>query len=110
MTDYNALMNMLRVGSDTQPQEVAWNPFARRTAVDPLLGTEGAGGPRQGGGGARTVPAPKMRDYNLDELAKVHADVLAKAKASGRKYLTPTEEMQLFGIEARLKQFGRWPY
>jgi hypothetical protein len=102
--DYKQLAQMLMGGA----QQAGWNPFSRRGTVNPQMGTEGAGGPRQGGGGGRT--APKMRDYTLDELAKIHADTLASAKASGRKYLTPTEEFQLFGIEQRLKAAGHWPY
>jgi hypothetical protein len=53
-TDYNALAKMLMGNGllgNGMAQPVADNPFARRNAVNPLMGLEGAGGPRQGGGG-----------------------------------------------------------
>jgi hypothetical protein len=71
-----------------------------------ITGSEGA---RMYGGGSNPAPpAPKMRDYSLNELEQVHANVLANAKASGRTHLTPTEEFQLFGIEQRLRAAGKW--
>jgi hypothetical protein len=108
LLDYAKMVQQLQgglLGNFVQP--AAWNPFAKRNSVDPIAGLEGAGRPREGGGRGVT-PTPKMRDYTLDELAKVHANVLANAKASGRKYLTPQEEFQLFGIEQRLKAAGKW--
>jgi hypothetical protein len=61
--DYNAAMGLL--SSLVKP--VADDPFSRRDAVNPLMGLEGAGGPRQGGGGGRTIVTDKGEKIRLTE-------------------------------------------
>lgn len=67
--DYGQLAQRLMSGA----QLVADDPFSRRDAVNPLMGLEGAGGPRQGGWSARFKDTPHGYEARLvDGSGKTH--------------------------------------
>lgn len=77
--DYAAMAQKLMQG----PQRVADDPFSRRDAVNPLMGLEGAGGPRGGGG----YPRETWWLVNGDTGAKRKFLSWEEALAAGKKAL-----------------------
>ena len=65
--DYRALAQML-MGQMARP--VADDPMSRRDAVNHLMGLEGAGGPRAGGGTVRAYHGTKAPPFEWFDLNK----------------------------------------
>jgi hypothetical protein len=84
MTDYANMVRQLML----QPQPVAENPFARRNAVNPMFGTEGAVRPYAGGSVYRGVAGGIGR-----ETATRPAPGSQPGDMGGGTYVTPMRSL-----------------